>query len=38
LRIGLSPEINATATVIVLVSLVAVLVSNRLSKQATLGG
>lgn len=38
LRIGLSPEINATATVIVLVSLAAVLVSNRLSKQATLGG
>jgi spermidine/putrescine transport system permease protein len=38
LRIGLSPEINAAATVIILVSLVAVLLSNRLSKQATLGG
>ncbi|MGH2618484.1 MAG: ABC transporter permease, partial [Thermomicrobiales bacterium] len=38
LRIGLSPEINAVATVIILVSLVAVLLSNRLSKQATLGG
>lgn len=38
LRIGLSPEINATATVIVLVSLAAVLISNRLSRQATLGG
>ena len=38
LRIGLSPEINATATVIVLGSLAAVLISNRLSRQATLGG
>lgn len=37
LRIGLSPEINAAATVIILVSLAAVLVSNRLSRQATLG-
>ena len=38
LRVGLSPEINAVATVIILVSLVGVLLSNRLSKQATLGG
>jgi len=38
LRIGLSPEINAVATVIILVSLAAVLLSNRLSRQATLGG
>jgi spermidine/putrescine transport system permease protein len=37
LRQGISPEINATATVIVLVSLVGVIVSNRLSRQATLG-
>jgi spermidine/putrescine transport system permease protein len=37
LRIGLSPEINAAATVIILVSLAAVLLSNRLSRQATLG-
>jgi spermidine/putrescine transport system permease protein len=38
LRIGLSPEINAAATVIIFVSLAAVLLSNRLSRQATLGG
>ena len=38
LRVGLSPEINAVATVIIFVSLVGVLLSNRLSKQATLGG
>jgi spermidine/putrescine transport system permease protein len=38
LRVGLSPEINAVATVIILVSLVGVLLSNRLSKQATFGG
>ena len=38
LRVGLSPEINAVATVIILVSLAAVLLSNRLSRQATLGG
>jgi spermidine/putrescine transport system permease protein len=36
LRQGISPEINAVASVIVLVSLVGVLLSNRLSKQATL--
>ncbi|MCD6032523.1 MAG: binding-protein-dependent transport system inner rane component [Thermomicrobiales bacterium] len=38
LRVGLSPEINAVATVIILVSLAGVLLSNRLSKQAALGG
>jgi ABC-type spermidine/putrescine transport system permease subunit II len=38
LRQGISPEINAVASVIVLVSLVGVLLSNRLSKQATLSG
>jgi spermidine/putrescine transport system permease protein len=38
LRIGLSPEINAVATVIILVSLVGVLLANRLSKQAMLSG
>ena len=38
LRIGLSPEINAVATVIILVSFAAVLLSNRLSRQAKFGG
>lgn len=38
LRQGISPEINAVASVIVLVSLFGVLLSNRLSKQATLSG
>ncbi len=38
LRQGISPEINAVASVIVLVSLAGVLLSNRLSKQATLSG
>lgn len=38
LRQGISPEINAVASVIVIVSLVGVLLSNRLSKQATLSG
>ena len=38
LRVGLSPEINAVATVIILVSLAGVLLSNRLSKQAALSG
>src|ERR687890_1953369 len=38
LRVGLSPEINAVATVIILVSLAGVLLSNRLSKQAALAG
>jgi spermidine/putrescine transport system permease protein len=38
LRQGISPEINAVASVIVLVSLVGVLLSNRLSKQAALSG
>lgn len=37
LRQGISPEINAVATVIVFVSLAGVLLSNRLSRQATLG-
>ena len=37
LRQGISPEINAAATVIILVSLVGVLVSNRLSKSSTFG-
>ena len=37
LRQGISPEINATATVIIFVSLIGVIVSNRLSRQATLG-
>ena len=37
LRQGISPEINAAATVIILVSLVSVLVSNRLSKSSTFG-
>jgi ABC-type spermidine/putrescine transport system permease subunit II len=38
LRQGISPEINAAATIIIAVSLAGVLISNRLSKQATLGG
>ncbi len=38
LRVGLSPEINAAATVIILVSLAGVLLSSRLSKQAALSG
>jgi spermidine/putrescine transport system permease protein len=38
LRQGISPEINAVASVIVLVSLIGVLLSNRLSRQATLSG
>jgi spermidine/putrescine transport system permease protein len=37
LRQGISPEINAVATVIIGVSLAGVLLSNRLSKQATIG-
>ncbi len=37
LRQGISPEINAAASVIILVSLVGVLVSNRLSKSSTFG-
>ncbi len=37
LRQGISPEINAAATVIIFVSLAGVLLSNRLSRQATLG-
>ena len=35
LRQGISPEINAAASVIILVSLVGVLISNRLSKSST---
>jgi spermidine/putrescine transport system permease protein len=38
LRQGISPEINAAATIIIGVSLAGVLLSNRLSKQAALGG
>jgi len=38
LRQGISPEINAAATVIIVVSLAGVLLSNRLSKQTTFGG
>jgi spermidine/putrescine transport system permease protein len=38
LRQGISPEINATASIIILVSLAGVLLSNRLSRQATLRG
>jgi spermidine/putrescine transport system permease protein len=38
LRIGFSPEINAVATVIILVSLVGVLLSNRVSKQSFMSG
>ncbi len=38
LRQGISPEINAAASVIVAVSLAGVLLSNRLSKQAAIGG
>lgn len=37
LRQGISPEINATATVIICVSLVGVLLANRLSKQSLAG-
>jgi spermidine/putrescine transport system permease protein len=37
LRQGISPEINAVATVIILVSLVGVIAANRLSRQATVG-
>jgi spermidine/putrescine transport system permease protein len=37
LRQGISPEINAAATIIICVSLAGVLIANRLSKQATLG-
>ena len=37
LRQGISPEINAAATVIVLVSLVGVLLANQLSKQSFMG-
>ncbi len=37
LRQGISPEINAVATVIVFISLAGVLLSNRVSRQATLG-
>jgi ABC-type spermidine/putrescine transport system permease subunit II len=35
---GISPEINAAATIIIGESLAGVLLSNRLSKQAALGG
>jgi spermidine/putrescine transport system permease protein len=38
LRQGISSEINAAATIIVAVSLAGVLLSNRLSKQAAIGG
>ncbi len=38
LRQGISPEINAAATIIIAVSLAGVLLSNRLSKQAAVGG
>jgi spermidine/putrescine transport system permease protein len=37
LRQGISPEINAAATIIILVSLAGVLLSNRLSKSSTFG-
>lgn len=37
LRQGISPEINAAASVIILVSLAGVLVSNRLSKSSSFG-
>jgi spermidine/putrescine transport system permease protein len=37
LRQGISPEINAVATVIICVSLAGVLLSNRLSHHATVG-
>ncbi|MCA9877691.1 MAG: ABC transporter permease [Thermomicrobiales bacterium] len=37
LRQGISPEINAAASVIILVSLVGVLLSNRLSRSSTFG-
>jgi spermidine/putrescine transport system permease protein len=38
LRQGISPEINAVASIIILVSLIGVLLSNRFSKQSTLRG
>lgn len=38
LRIGFSPEINAVATAIILVSLAGVLLSNRVSKQSFMSG
>jgi ABC-type spermidine/putrescine transport system permease subunit II len=38
LRQGISPEINAAATVIIIVSLFGVVLSNRLSKQAAASG
>jgi spermidine/putrescine transport system permease protein len=38
LRQGISPEINAAATIIIGVSLAGVLLSNRLSRQAALAG
>src|SRR5215203_2081587 len=38
LRQGISPEINAAATIIVAVSLAGVLLANRLSRQAAVGG
>lgn len=38
LRQGISPEINATATVIVLVSLAGVLLSNRALRRSSLAG
>lgn len=37
LRQGISPEINAAATIIIFVSLAGVLLANRLSGQATVG-
>jgi spermidine/putrescine transport system permease protein len=37
LRQGISPEINAVATVIICVSLAGVLLANRVSRQATVG-
>jgi spermidine/putrescine transport system permease protein len=38
LRQGISPEINAAATIIIIVSLFGVVLSNRLSKQAAVSG
>ena len=38
LRQGISPEINAAATIIIRVSLAGVLLSNRLSRQVGLAG
>lgn len=37
LRQGISPEINAAATIIILVSLATVLLANRLSRSSTFG-